>query len=69
MIDGSGASPLEVRKNARMTQYTAASSCVEVRVTELRQNGNSDERHYDAVLNKYMHAHTHTCSIPHGCYV
>ena len=31
-----------------------------MRVTELRLNGNEDERHYDAVLSKYMHTHTHT---------
>ena len=60
LLAGSRASPLEVRKNARMTQYTAARSCVALRVTELRLNGNEDERHYDAVLNKYMHTHAHT---------
>ena len=60
LLAGSRASPLEVRKNARMTQYTAARSCVAMRVTELRLNGNEDERHYDAVLNNYMHTHTHT---------
>ena len=65
MLAGSRASPLEVRKNARMTQYTAARSCVALRVTELRLNGNEDERHYDAVLNKYMHTHTHTHTRTH----
>ena len=60
MIGGYGVSPLEVRKNARMTRNSPESSCVAKRVTELRQNGNRDERHYDVVLNKYMHAHTHT---------
>ena len=50
----------EVRKNARIAEYTAARSCVALRVTELRLNGNEDERHYDAVLSKYMHTHTRT---------
>ena len=25
----------------------------------MRLNGNEDERHYDRVLNKYMHIHTY----------
>jgi len=60
LLAGSRASPLEVRKNARIAEYTAARSCVALRVTELRLNGNEDERHYDAVLSKYMHTHAHT---------
>ena len=51
LLAGSRASPLEVRKNARMTQCTAARSCVALRVTELRLNGNEDERHYDVAVD------------------
>eukprot|EP00959_Pyramimonas_sp_CCMP1952_P462418 9483213-Pyramimonas_sp.AAC.1 len=59
LLAGPRASPLEVRENARATQRTAARSCAALRVAESRPSGNEDERHYDAVLNKYMHAHAH----------
>ena len=49
LLAGSRASPLEVRKNARMAQSRAMRA---MRVTELRLNGNEDERHYDAVHNE-----------------
>ena len=62
LLAGSRASPLEVRKNARMAQSRAMRA---MRVTELRLNGNEDERHYDAVLNNNMYTHAHTHAAVH----